>query len=239
MRKNFFNRILNSMSKKNDKVEVRVEGVEQALTKAEQFIEKYQKEIIRVGGVVVAVILLYILFQQNFLEKKKIDAAAQMFPAEQYFEAEDWERALEGDGNDLGFVDIISDYRFTPSANLAKYYAGICCLRIGEYELAISYLSKFKSKDIILSSLALGGIGDAYAQLGDADKAINFYKKAADSKSNDFTTPLYLLRAGILLENEARFKEAGELYERIKNDYAASTEGRSIDKYIARVKNSR
>ena len=222
--------------KKSDKVEVRVEGVEQALTKAEQFIEKYQKQIIRVVGGILGVVLVYILFQHNYMEKRRVDAAAQMFPAEQYFEAEYWERALDGDGNDLGFIDIISDYRFTPSANLAQYYAGICCLNLGEYEEAISYLSGFKSKDIILSSIALGGIGDAYAQLDESEKAINFYMKAAERRKNDFTTPLYLLRAGILLENENRLKEAGDVYELIKNDYAASTEGRTIDRYIARVK---
>ena len=225
------------MSKKNsDKVEERVEGIEQALTKAEQLIEKYQKEIIMVVGGVLVFVLLFILFRNNYIEKRKVEASAQMFPAEQYFRKGHWESALDGDGNDLGFVEIISDYRFTPSANLAKYYAGICCLHLGEYEEAIEYLSKFKSKDIILSSIALGGIGDAYAQLNETDKAIGFYRKAAERGSNDFSTPLYLLRAGILLENEGRLKEAGELYERIKNDYALSAEGRTIDKYIARVK---
>ena len=182
------------------------------------------------------IVLLYIVFQHHYLEKRSVEAAAQMFPAEQYFEDEYWERALDGDGNDIGFIDIINDYRFTPSANLAKYYAGICCLRLGEYEEAISYLSRFKSKDIILSSIALGGIGDAYAQMDEPEKAVTFYMKAADRKSNDFTTPLYLLRAGILLENEGKLKEASVLYERIKSDYSNSTEGRTIDRYIARVK---
>ena len=222
--------------KKSDKVEVRVEGVEQALTKAEQFIEKYQKEIIRVVGGILGIVLLYIAFQHFHVQKRTVEASSQMFPAEQYFEAEYWERALDGDGNALGFVDIISDYRFTPAANLAKYYAGICCLNLGEYEEAIFYLSRFKTKDVILSSIALGGIGDAYAQLGDPEKAVSFYKRAASRRSNDFTSPLYLLRAGILLENEGRLNEAAEMYERIKNDYAVSAEGRTIDRYIARVK---
>jgi len=222
--------------KKNDKAEVRVEGVEHALTRAEQFIESYQKQIVWGVSVVLGIVLLYMVFHRFYIEKKSQEAAAQMFPAEQYFERDDWERALDGDGNNLGFIDIIGDYKFTPSANLAKYYAGICCLRLDEYEDAISYLSKFKSKDKILSSIALGSIGDAYAQLDEPGKAINFYRKAAEHKSNDFTSPLYLLRAGILLENEGRLKEAGELYERIKTDYAVSTEGRTIDKYIARVK---
>ena len=225
------------MSKKSkDKTEARVEGVESALTKAEQFIETYQKQIIWVFGGIILVVALYILFQRYYVEKRTLEAAVQMFPAEQYFEAGEWERALDGDGNNLGFDNIIKDYKFTKSANLAKYYAGICYLRLGEYDEAIRYLSKFKSKDLMLSSIALGGIGDAYSQLDEPTKAINFYKKAAERKKNDFTSPLYLLRAGILLENEGRLKEAGELFERIKSDYPTSAEGRNIDKYIARIK---
>jgi len=225
------------MSKKSkDKTEARVEGVESALTKAEQFIETYQKQIIWVFGGIILVVALYILFQRYYVEKRTLEAAVQMFPAEQYFEAGEWERALDGDGNNLGFDNIIKDYKFTKSANLAKYYAGICYLRLGEYDEAIRYLSKFKSKDLMLSSIALGGIGDAYSQLDEPAKAINFYKKAAEHKKNDFTSPLYLLRAGILLENEGRLKEAGELFERIKSDYPTSAEGRNIDKYIARIK---
>ena len=221
--------------KKNDKAEVRVEGVEHALTNAEQFIETYQKQIVWGVGIILGIVVLYMAFHRFYVEKKSQEAATQMFPAEQYFEKDDWERALDGDGNNLGFTDIISDYRFTKSANLAKYYAGLCYLHLGEYEDAISNLSKFRSKDKILSSIALGSMGDAYAQIDEPNKAINFYRKAAERKSNDFTAPLYLLRAGILLENEGRLKEAGELYERIKTDYAASTEGRNIDKYIARI----
>ena len=225
------------MSKKTTaKAETRVEGVEQALTKAEHFIETYQKQIVRVIAVVLSIIVAYMAFQRFYIEKKSLDAAAEMFPAEQYFGQDDWDKALHGDGNNLGFLGIISDYKLTPSANLAKYYAGLCYLHIGEYDEAITYLSRFKSRDRILSSIALGGIGDAYAQLGEMRKAITFYKKAAERRSNDYTSPLYLLRAGILLENEGRWKEAGELYERIKTDYAASTEGRTIDKYIARIK---
>jgi len=225
------------MSKKTTvKAETRVEGVEQALTKAEYFIETYQKQIVRVVAVILGIVVIYMAFQRFYVEKKSLEAAAEMFPAEQYFEQDDWAKALDGDGNNLGFLAIISDYKLTSSANLAKYYAGLCYLHLGEYEEAITYLSRFKSKDKILSSIALGGIGDAHAQLGETAKAIVFYKKAAERRSNDYTSPLYMLRAGILLENEGRWEEAGKLYERIKTDYAASTEGRMIDKYIARVK---
>jgi len=222
--------------KKSAKAEMRVEGVEQALTRAEQFIETYQKQIIWVVSGILAIVVIYMAFHRFYIEKKSQEAAAQMFPAEQYFERDDWERALDGDGNFPGFEDIIRSYRFTPSANLARFYAGICLLNLGEYEEAIRHLSRFKTRDIILSSIALGGIGDAYAQLGNFDRALTFYRRAADRRANDFTTPLYLLRAGILLESQGRLREAGQLFERIKTDHEMSFEGRSIDKYIARIK---
>lgn len=224
------------MSKKtNKKAEERVEGVEHALTSAEQFIENYQKQIIWAVGIILGIVILYIAFQNFYVGKKSEEAASQMFPAEQYFENQSWNLALNGDNNNLGFIDIISEYRFTPSARLARYYAGICYLHLGEYEDAVQYLKKYKSKDKILSSLAFGGIGDAYAELDESGNAVKYYKKAAENNKNDFTTPLYLLRAGILLEKEGNYKEAGRLYDVIKKEYAGSTEGRSIDKYITRV----
>jgi tetratricopeptide (TPR) repeat protein len=224
------------MSKKiNNKAEERVEGVEHALTNAERFIETYQKQIVRVICAIMGIVLLYMAFQRLYVDRKSVEAAEQMFAAEQYFEKETWDLALNGDGNNLGFLDIISEYKFTPSANLAKYYAGMCYLHSSQYEDAITSLSKFSSKDIILSNLALGGIGDAYAELGDTGKALEYYKQAAGHKENDFTSPLYLLRTGILLEKEGKYAEAGKIYERIKAEYATSTEGRTIDKYIARV----
>ena len=47
---------------------------------------------------------------------------------------------------------------------------------IGEFEDAIDYLEDFKSDDIVLSSLAIGCIGDAYLELDDQDKAMSYYK---------------------------------------------------------------
>ncbi|MDR0714175.1 MAG: tetratricopeptide repeat protein [Bacteroidales bacterium] len=228
------------MSKKEkniNKVEARIEGVEHALTRVEQFIETCRKQIIWGIGIILGIVLLYMAFQHYYLEKWSAEAAEQMFPAEQAFENENWTLALDGDGNNPGFIEIIDNFNYslTASARLAKYYAGICYLRLGYYEDAIEYLSKFRSKDMILSNMALGGIGDAYAEMGDTDKAVAFYKKAANNRKNEFTTPLYLVRAGILLEQQKKFKEAAELYNIVRKDYPNSTEGRNIVKYLTRV----
>jgi tetratricopeptide (TPR) repeat protein len=159
-----------------------------------------------------------------------------MFVAEQYFQRDSFNLALNGDGNYFGFLDIISDYKMTKSSNLAKYYAGVCYLHLGDYEEAISYLKKFSTSDIMISSIKNGAIGDAYVELGEYKQAVSYYEKAANSNANEFSTPIYLNKAGQLLEDEGDFKKALDLYETIKADYPKSAEGRNIEKVIARAK---
>jgi tetratricopeptide (TPR) repeat protein len=107
---------------------------------------------------------------------------------------------------------------------------------MGKYSEAIEYLEKFDSKDQILSNIALGSIGDCYSELNENDKAIKYYKKAANNVKNDFTSPIYLMRAAILLEGKGEFKDALKVYERIQKEFNRSSEGQQIDKYITRVK---
>jgi tetratricopeptide (TPR) repeat protein len=68
-------------------------------------------------------------------------------------------------------------------------------LNTGKYNEAIDYLNKFKSDDIVLSGLATGAIGDAYAD-NKPEEALKNYVKAAGINKNDFTTPRFLLKAG-------------------------------------------
>jgi len=143
---------------------------------------------------------------------------------------------LNGDANYPGFLDIIDDYSMTKSANLAKYYAGIIYLKQGKFEDAITYLKKFDSDDEFVGPMATGGIGDAYMELGDKDKAVEFYLKASTQQTNDLTTPLYLMRAAFVYEELGKFDKAVELYEKIQKEHMKSTEARDIDKYIEQAK---
>jgi tetratricopeptide (TPR) repeat protein len=144
--------------------------------------------------------------------------------------------ALNGDGNYLGFLEIAKDYKFTNTGNLAKYSAGICYLHLGNYNEAIEFLNSYSKKDKVLGSLAIGATGDAYVELGNLDKGISNYIEAAEYADNSFNTPLFLMKAGELYELTGKFAEALKLYERIENQYPESTEGSTIEKYIARVK---
>jgi len=76
----------------------------------------------------------------------------------------------------------------------------------------------------------------ANVELGDKEEGIRYYLEAADLADNSFHTPIYLMKAGIIYESEAKYSDALKVYERIRDEYVESNEGRSIDKYIARVK---
>ena len=212
-----------------------IKNVEQTLTTTEQFLESHYKELLIGLGVIVVLIAIFWL-GKIYLGKQNEEAQSQMYQAERYLEMDSLNLALNGDGNYLGFIDIANDYKYTQAGNLARYSAGICFLHLGQYEDAIEYLNKYSKKDKLIGSLAIGAIGDAYVELGDMDKGVAKYIEAADYAKNSFNTPLYLMKAGEIYELNGKYDEALKLYERIQNEYPESTEGSSIDKYIARVK---
>ena len=224
------------MVKKKDTTEERIVAVEEALSKSEQFIERNQKILTYVVGGIIVVILLFFGYKKYISGPKEKTAQSLMFTAENYFEKDSLDLALFGDGESYGFMDIIDDYGSTAAGNLAKYYSGICYLKKGEYEDAISYLKKFSGDDVIVPSMALGAIGDAYVQLDELEKAAKYYTDAANKNKNDFTTPTFLMKAGWTYEILGNWDKAKSSYEEIKKDYPRSREAREVDKYIARAK---
>jgi tetratricopeptide (TPR) repeat protein len=210
-------------------------AVEEALSRSEQFIERNQNTIVWAVAIIVAIIAGYIGYSRFIVAPREKEARAEMFMAEKYFEKDEFELALDGDGTYPGFLDIMSDYKMTRSANLSRYYTGVIYLKQGAYEEAISMLKRFKGRDQIVGAMALGAIGDAYLELDDQHQAARYYRKAYRYKPNDFTTPLFLFKAGLLFEEMGEYKDALLVYEQIKKDYANSTEGRNIDRYIARA----
>lgn len=224
------------MVKKKSNQDDNLQELESALTKTEQFIEDNQMKITYAVGVIVVLVAVFLAFNKFYLQPKEEEALTQMFMAENYFEKDSFNLAINGDGNYLGFLDIIDDYGVTKSANRAKYYTGISYLRMGQYEDAIDYLKKFKTDDLLLAPVKAGAIGDAMLELGNSDDALKQYKKAYSATENELTTPIYKMKAARLLESMDKLEEALKLYEEIKKDYPESAEGTTVDRYIARVK---
>ncbi|HCT93848.1 MAG: hypothetical protein A2X19_05365 [Bacteroidetes bacterium GWE2_39_28] len=221
------------MSKKN-KHQDPEEQVENALNQTEHFIEKHKNTLIYTVIAVLAVTAIWFAYQQLYRKPLKEEALAQTFVAEQYFRADSFNLALNGDGNSLGFRQIMDEYG-SAAAGSVYMYAGICELQLGNFEEAVKHLKKFRSKDPILQARAISNIGDAYAGLMNYKEALSFYLKAAAHSDNVFAST-YLLKAGLMYEELGNKDSAIKTYEEIKVKYPQSLEGSEADKYIARIK---
>lgn len=209
--------------------------VENQTTSFETFVKKYQNIIFWTVLAILVIVFGTLAYQKWIAKPAQEEAAAQTFVAEQNFMAQDWETALNGDGNNLGFAQVIDQYG--AKAGQAVYFeAGVCALQLGNNEDAIKYFGKYNGKDNIIKAKALCCTGDAYANLGENAKALDFFKKAAAVESNLYTAA-YLLKAGIISEEMGDEAAALKFYEEIKTKYPQSMEAYEIDKYISRIQN--
>ena len=212
-------------------------NVEEALTKSEAFLIKNKKAII---GVVVAVIIVIagmMLYKNLYSEPREAKAQAALFKGQEYFEADDYEQALNGDSiGYAGFIKVAEEYSGTDAANLAKAYMGICYAKLGKTEEAIQALNSFDGDDQMISPAITGAIGNCYAQLGKLDQAVSTLLKAADQADNNTLSPIFLMQAGELLMNQGKYDDAIAAYTKVKEKYFRSFQAATIDKYIEKAK---
>lgn len=224
------------MAKENvKKDEERLEQIESTLGKTEMFVEEHRKTILIVVAAIIVVVLAIFGIKKFVLEPREEAASKAMFQAEQLFRNDDFATALNGDGNFYGFIEVINEYGGTKSGNLAKCYAGLCYLNMGEFENAIKYLSDFNGKDLFMKPLAMGAMGDAYMELDNVAEAAACYEKAAKDTKNITTSPMFLMKAGYAYEMIENYKKALEMYNIISDEYPTSTEGFHVLKNIAYV----
>ena len=198
---------------------------------------------------VVALIVIVAGFfcYKSFIGEPREEKASTMIArGQEYFNAEQFDKALNGDGAGfVGFAKIASDYSSTDAGNLANLYAGLSNAYLGKWQDAVKYLEAYSpADDAMVSPAAIEALGNAYAHVGQIDKAVSKLKeaaakadKAAKDGVNYSLSPSFLLQAGQLLESQNKPEDALKLYQSIKNKYVNSALAQSgeIDKYIERV----
>ena len=224
------------MKKKNTS-EKQLANIEEGLSKTEQFIEDNSKALFIIIGLIVFIFIGYYGYKNLYEKPLNKKAQKQLFIAEQYFEKDSFETALNGTDLFDGLISIIDQYSSTTSGSLAKYYAGICYLNIGDYKNAITILDDYNSDDRLLLSIAKTAIGDAFSELDQTKEAIEYYKKSLNIEKNPLTTPIVLMKCAKLYELEGDYKNALDCYRIIKNDYPENKNSKNIDKYINNIKN--
>ena len=229
------------MSKKKNvkQADKNLEGIEQALTRSEQFIEDNQKTLTYVLGGLILVLLVVIAGNRYYLKPLNEEAAADMYYAERFFELDSFNLALNGYGTYPGFLNVMDDYGMSKSAKISKYYAGVCFHQLGDQETAIEYLNKFKTKDLLVGAAKYSTLGDSYVELDQLEKAISAYKNGIEKYENNFSSPIMLKKLGIVYEELGQLDLALETYLTIESTYPNSPEGNEIKKYIGRVESKK
>ena len=204
---------------------------------ASTFMQDNAKSLAVIGGAILALVLLYFGYQTFYLAPRAEKAANEMFRAEQYVANDSLtDKAIKGDGSYPGFEVIANEYSNTKSANIANAYLGGLYLKKGEFKKAVDALGEYSSTGSqVIDPLVLGMLGDGYSELKDYNKAVTYYKKAADKSKNSFTTPLFLKKLGLVYEEQKEYKSAEDAYQKIKTDYSDSFEASVINSYIARA----
>lgn len=214
-----------------------VNEIDETIAAGTSFVERNMKTLAIGIGSVIAVVVIALLLNQYYIQPKNVKAADDIAVAEQLFSAGDYEQALNGDGINAGFLQIIDQYGSTPSGNIARLYAGLCYAHTENAEEAVKYLKDFDAcDDAMISNAAIAALGNCYAQLGQNDKAAATLLKAAKRADNNTLSPLFYLQAGQIFEAIGENSKALECYETIKNEYPQSIQRQDIDKYIERLK---
>ena len=213
-------------------------GLEEALSKSEQFFENNKKTIF---GTLIAIIVIIaggMLYNAKVAQPRQLKAAEAIFPGETYFVKGDYSTALNGDAYGFeGFESLSKQYKSTKAGKLAGLYAGLCYAQLDSMEVAQKYLAKFSGKDQMVAPSALGALANCYATAGQYGKAIATFEKAAKKANNNLLSPYFYFQAGLIYESIDKPAQALKTYKMIKAKYPESIESQDIDKYIARLTN--
>jgi predicted negative regulator of RcsB-dependent stress response len=227
------------MAKKEENKELleNPEVIKEKLEGIEHWAERNPKILIGVAAALILAVGGYFGWKY-YIDKQEAQAQKEMFQAVHYFEADSLNLAFNGDGNNLGFKQIIEDYGMTPAGNLANFYAGAICLKQAKYPLAIYYLEDFKANDLLIQPRAYSLIGDAYMEQKDFENAATWYDKAAAYKPTKEFTPDYLMKAALAYEKLNKNDKAKEIYQKVIDTYWESSAVQNAKKFKARLESN-
>ncbi len=214
----------------------------------EAFFMRYKKAILIAVAAIIVVIAGVFLYISQISGPREEKASTALSKGQTYFNNEMFEQAVNGDGAGfVGFAKLADEYSGTKAGNLANLYAGLCYANLGKWAEAQKSLDAFSTEDDqMISPASQAALGDAYAHLNQLDKAVDAFKKAADmadskaeDDANNSLSPIFLIKAGEVLESQGKKDEALKIYQDIKKKYVNSmlVQSAEIDKYIERASN--
>ena len=220
----------------SDKLHSSELDTDQVVLRVQGFFEKFGKQLAIGLGAIIVVVGGFYSYKEFIIKPKEEKASEYLYKAQQFFSQDSSQKVLDGDGTTKGVLYVISNYGGTKSANLAKYYAGVSYLKLGKFDKAIEYLQDFKTDAKQVQMVAYGCLGDAYAESGKKEDALDSYIKAGNTFEKDESgSAEFLFRGALLSETIGKEDKALELYKQIKEKYPKTEKGTQVDKYINRL----
>ena len=227
------------LNDKSDTAEV-FNSLDSSANKIGNWFTLNQSKVFYAIGALAVVAVGYLGYSNFIMEPKEDEAANEMFQARQYYAdavngvSSDslFNLALNGGEGKMGLLGLIEEYPGTDVANEAHYLIGVSYLNLGKFKEAIQYLEKYNNKDLFTKAMSLGAIGDAFSELNQPNEAFEYYKKASEHTPNDFSTPRYAYKAGLMAIELGKKDEALKLFTNIKDNYKSSVEAANIDVYL-------
>jgi TolA-binding protein len=210
------------------------DALKKEIFKVEDIFEKNKSIFTYIGGAILALVAAYFAYNYYKAGQEK-EAQAAMFDAVYSFEADSLNKALKGQGGNLGLTAIADDYSGTSAGKLASLYAGVALMNQGKFVEAIEKLENFNANDQVLQAKTYCLIGDCYSETGKNDDAVNFYQKAVNQTPNKFVTPGYMMKLAGAQVDAKKAKDAIETYGEVATKYAASTEAVMAKKFKSRL----
>lgn len=190
---------------------------------------KILKASITVVGVIVFAVILVLGYTKLISEPKNEDSRAAVARGIMLMEQDSIPAAID----ELSYVaDAFKGY---DGAHLANYSLGNLYIEQGRYDDALETLLKVKLDDTYLMTLTIGAIGDCYSELGEYNKAVKNYVKAAERNANELTSPTFYFKAGLNAEEAGDYSAAKNYYTIIKRQYLTFANQKGIEKYITRA----
>jgi len=213
------------------------EALAEKLEVAENWAERNPKILIGIVSVILLVVAAFFGYQY-LNDKKDSEAQREMFQAVYYYESDSLDLALNGDGNNLGFLAILDEYASTNAGNLASFYTGSIYLKQGKYKLARLYLEDFSSSDFLIQARAYSLIGDTHMEENNYEDAASFYSKAAGYQSNKYYSPSYMMKEALAYEKAGNASKAQAVYSELIEKYWDAAEVSNAKKFKARLESN-
>ncbi len=222
--------------KKLSRKEIKEDKLISLYYKSYQYVTDNSRRLMMYGvGVVVLIVL--IIFYVNHRAQQNKAAGYQLSQVMNLYDGGAYLEAIEGQAgtNVLGLKKIVEQYGSTENGETAKIYLANSYNYLGKSDDALKYYEDYDGSINMYKAAALAGAAGCYADKNNYAKAAELYKKAAHVSKDDVQNPNYLLHAGINYLASGDTNKAKTMFDQIKKDYATSSVGREVRRYLVQV----